>query len=168
MRCISNLRLKFEKANECGINDSVMRKFTFHGGGGGGADLMSRRGRAARGPKNGPYVRLILADFCFKIVKKVTLRGTRKAKSFKNCPHISKIFSKTYPAWNQFSNFVFLRPYEGLSSLKKGTLTSGTSPYPVLPKYPPGSFHFHSRLKTCGIRDKICGIASDAVHQQKH
>ena len=36
-----------------------------------------------------------------------------------------------------FPVLVFLRPYLGLVEVKKGTLTSGTSPYPFLPEYLP-------------------------------
>ena len=57
---------------------------------------------------------LKISYFFPKFSKKGTLRGT------------------------DFSILVFLRPYLGLVKVKKGTLTSGASPYPFLPKYPPG------------------------------
>ena len=67
-------------------------------------------------------------QFC----EKVTLNGTEIP--------ISTFFSKflkkdTLPGTN-FSNLLFLWPYLGLMEVKKGTLTSGTSPLLILPKYP--------------------------------
>ena len=56
----------------------------------------------------------------------------------KICKFFPKFTKKVpYEGLIFYSILVLLRPYLGLVKVKKGTLTSGASPYPFLPKYPP-------------------------------
>ena len=68
-------------------------------------------------------------------LKKVTLNGTEISKFSQTFLLFSQIFQGALQG-TDFSILVFLWPYLGLVKVKKGTLTSGVSPYPFLPKYP--------------------------------
>ena len=87
-----------------------------------------------QGLKNRPYVGLI-QNFCENLRKKWPLMGLKFQNLLKNSPNYPQ-----HPTGTDFSVLVFFRPYLGLVGVKKGTLTSGTSPYLVLPKYPPWGF----------------------------
>ena len=93
------------------------------------------------GSKNRPYVGLTFWLFLQKIAKNVTLNETEIPKFSQNFQFFPTIFPKRHPtSWRgtDFSILVFSRPYLGLIEVKKVTLTSGTSLYPFLLKYPPG------------------------------